>query len=77
MAQNYSSARIMATDPAVLNPGCTLRSSGELLKKHHGQLSSQEKLISLVRDGVPGHRYYFKAPQVIPELRTTYIVAQK
>lgn len=68
----------MATDPAVLNPGCKLRPSGELLKMHHGQLSSPEKkLISLVRDGVPGHRYYFKAPQVIPELRTTYIVAQK
>ena len=39
-----------------LNPGCMLKSSGELFKKHHGQLSSPENLISLVRENVPGHR---------------------
>lgn len=31
-----------AIDPAILNPGCTLKSSGELFKKHHCQVSSPE-----------------------------------
>ena len=39
-----------------LNPGGMLKSSGELFKKHHGQLSSPENLISLVGENMPGHR---------------------